>query len=86
MKLKHCIRLADKLGLPEEIKKRLGEQKLEGTSARGVLFKWKQKESHRATGKVLFDALIAINKRDVAAAFAEKLLGQGGNKLFSKHW
>ena len=62
------------------------EQKLEGTSARGVLFKWKQKESHRATGKVLFDALIAINKRDVAAAFGEELLGRGESNLLSQHF
>ena len=75
--MKHCLRLADQLGLSEEFRKRLDKERLDGTAARSVLFKWKQKKSHQATGKMLFDALIAINKRDVAAAFAEQLLGEG---------
>ena len=75
--MKHCLRLADQLGLSDEFRKRLEKERLDGTAARTVLFKWKQEKSHQATGKMLFDALIAINKRDVAAAFAEQLLGEG---------
>ena len=75
--MKHCLRLADQLGLSDEFRKRLEKEKLVGPAARSVLFKWKQKKSHQATGKMLFDALIAINKRDVAASFAEQLLGEG---------
>ena len=30
---------------------------------------------------MLFDALIAINKRDVAAAFAEQLIGEGERSI-----
>ena len=47
-----------------------------------VLHVWKKKKSKRASGKVLFDALIAMNKRDVALRFGEELLGQGEAKLF----
>ena len=54
---------------------------MDGTAARSVLFKWKQKKSHQATGKMLFDTLIAINKRDVAAAFAEHLIGEGERSI-----
>ena len=76
-KLKHCIRLAERLGFPSDYVKRLREGRLGGTAARSILFKWKQRKSKQATGKVLFAALIAINKRDVAAGFAKELLGQG---------
>ena len=75
--LKHCIQLAERLGFPSDFVRRLREGRLGSTAARSILFKWKQKKSKQATGKVLFDALIAINRRDVAAGFAKELFGQG---------
>ena len=78
-KQKHCIQLADSLGLGDEF---LNEVR-EGTFTSGalnVLHMWREKKREGATGKVLFDALTAMNKRHVALQFGEELLGQGEAK------
>ena len=61
----------------------LGERVRDGvftsdTAALTVLCKWtNQTDTRKATGRTLFDALAAIPRRDVAACFAEQLLGTG---------
>ncbi len=76
-KLKHCVRLAERLGLSPDFVKRLREGRLRSTTALDILYKWRQERPKHAKGKALLDALIAINRRDVAACFAYELLGQG---------
>ena len=75
-KVKHCLRLAKVLGFSKDIVERVQEKRFMRTALQ-ILCKWKQKKSSRATGRVLFEALITINKRDIAAAFSQELLGQG---------
>ena len=81
-KRKHCVQLAHSLGLADEFLNGMREETFTSEVTLNVLHVWKQKKSERATGKVLFDALIAMNKRDVALRFGEELLGQGEAKLF----
>ena len=77
-KRKHCVQLARSLSLGETFVNQLSEGEfMASTAALSVLLTWRREKSDGATGKALFDALAAINKRDVALRFAEGLLGRG---------
>ena len=82
-KRKHCIQLAHSLGLVDELLTGMREETFTMEVTLNVLHVWRQKKSERATGKVLFDALVAMNKRDLALRFGEELLGQGEAKFIS---
>ena len=75
-KRKHCIQLADRLGLGDEFSNEMKEG-MSTSGALDVLRVWRQKKRERANGKVLFESLIAMNKRDIAVRFAAELLGRG---------
>ena len=76
-KLKHSVRLATNLGLGEEFVERVKAHGFaDDVVVLKVLFKWREKRSVEATGKVLFNALVATS-RDIALYFADCLLGEG---------
>lgn len=73
-----CVQLAEELDLDvnfvEQVKGGLYSSNL---AALNVFCKWRQAKANAATGKVLFAALNAIGRQDVAACFAEQLTGEG---------
>ena len=83
-KRKHCIQLAESLGLGDGFLKELREGTFTDASTLNVLLVWRQRKKERATGKVLFNSLTAMNKQDVAVRFGEELLGRCESKLISE--
>ena len=76
-KLKHWVRLAENLGLREDFIMRVRAGRIaDDVVALKVLYKWREEKKSSATGRALFDALVATSKA-VALHFAERLLGEG---------